>query len=101
MIDLKTEKPLSLAQAARGVPPTRQDKPVHVSTLTRWILRGVHGVRLEAARLGGRWVTSEEAICRFSAALTDLQDTPAGALAPDTRRAHIARRRPRAAEGGA
>ncbi len=101
MIDLKTEKPLSLAQAARGVPPTRQDKPVHVSTLTRWILRGVHGVRLEAARLGGRWVTSEEAICRFSAALTDLQDTPAGALAPDARRAPIARRRPRAAEGGA
>lgn len=70
MIDLKTETKLSLSQAAKLVPPTRQDKQVHVSTIVRWILRGVRGVRLEAVRVGGRWVTTHEALERFSAALT-------------------------------
>jgi hypothetical protein len=70
MIDLKTESTLSLAQAARIVPPTRLDKPVHVSTIVRWILHGVRGVRLEAVRIGGRWITSHEALERFTAALT-------------------------------
>jgi hypothetical protein len=76
MIDLKTEKPLSLAQAAKLIPPTRQDKGVHASTLVRWILHGPRGVRLEAARLGGRWITSPEALERFSAALTAQYVTP-------------------------
>jgi hypothetical protein len=76
MIDLKTEKPLSLAQAAKLIPPSRQDKPVHVSTLVRWILHGVRGVQLEAARVGGRWVTSPEALERFSATLTAQHVTP-------------------------
>jgi hypothetical protein len=71
MISLNEETPLSLKEAARILPPTRQDKRVHVSTLTRWILHGVQGVRLEAYRIGGRWVTTREALERFSAALTD------------------------------
>jgi len=70
MIDLKSETPLALAQAAKLIPPTRLDRPVHVSTLVRWIVHGVRGVKLEAARVGGRWVTSREALERFSAALT-------------------------------
>jgi hypothetical protein len=76
MIDLKTETPLSLAQAAKLIPPTRQDKPVHVSTLVRWILHGVRGVQLEAVRVGGRWITSREALERFSAALTAKHISP-------------------------
>lgn len=76
MIDLKSEAALSLAQAAKLIPPTRQGKPVHVSTLVRWILHGVRGIKLEAARIGGRWVTSHEAIERFSVALT-AQHAPA------------------------
>lgn len=78
MIDLRAETGLSLIQAAKLVPPTRQDKQVHVSTIVRWILHGVRGVRLEAVRVGGRWITSHEAIERFSAALT------AEYLAPST-----------------
>jgi hypothetical protein len=82
MIDLRTETKLSLAQAARLVPPTRQDKQVHVSTILRWILRGVRDVRLEAVRVGGRWVTTHEALERFSAALTARYVAPpAGAAA--------------------
>jgi Protein of unknown function (DUF1580) len=76
MIALRTERPLSLAQAAKLIPPTRLEKRVHVSTLVRWILRGVRGVKLEAARVGGRWITSQEALERFSAALTAQHISP-------------------------
>jgi hypothetical protein len=78
MIDLRNEAKLSLAQAAKFVPPTRQDKQVHVSTIVRWILHGVRGVRLEAVRVGGRWVTTHEALERFSAALTARYAAPLG-----------------------
>lgn len=70
MIDLKAEKLISPAEASKLVPPNRLDRPVHVSTVVRWILHGVRGVRLEAVRIGGRWATTEEAMSRFSAALT-------------------------------
>jgi hypothetical protein len=80
MIDLNAETPLSLAQAAQRIPSSRLGKPTHVSTLVRWILHGVRGVKLEAARIGGRWVTSQEALERFSAALT-AQHLPESASA--------------------
>jgi hypothetical protein len=70
LIDISTEKTLSLAQAAKILPPGRNGRSTHVATLSRWIVRGVRGVRLDAARIGGRWITSEEAIDRFSSALT-------------------------------
>jgi hypothetical protein len=75
---LLDETLISLAQAARLFPPTRQDKAVHVSTILRWILRGVRGVRLEAARAGGRWITSREAVARFVAALTASHSSQPG-----------------------
>lgn len=65
MIDLHTEHVLTLAEAARLIPPTG----VAISTLWRWKTKGVRGVRLEAALIGGRWYTSAEAIDRFFAAL--------------------------------
>jgi hypothetical protein len=46
-------------------------------------------VRLEAARLSGRWLTSGPAIERFLAAQTPATDTPA----PPTPRTPTARRR--------
>lgn len=65
---------LSMAMAAGRFPPARSGKPVHPATASRWALRGVKSldgrlVRLEAARVGGRWVTSEPAIRRFIGAL--------------------------------
>jgi hypothetical protein len=64
-----------LTQAARLLPSGRNGRPVHVSTLLRWILRGVSTlagpVRLEALRAGGRWFTSAEALRRFSQRVTD------------------------------
>jgi len=65
MIDLHTEHVLTLAGGAKLVPP----KGVSPQTLWRWKAKGVRGVRLEAALIGGRWYTSAEALDRFFAAL--------------------------------
>jgi len=75
MIDVATEKVMSLAAATRIVPPGRNGKRTHISTLVRWIQRGARGpagdrIRLEAVRLGGRWLTSQEALQRFMERLT-------------------------------
>lgn len=64
------ETRLGMTEAARLIPSKKQGKPTHVSTVKRWILRGSRGVRLEGIRVGGQWITSREALERFSAALT-------------------------------
>lgn len=74
-INLISENVLSFGQAAKRVPPTRAGRPTSPSTIWRWFSHGCRAadgrlVRLEAVRLGGRWVTTLEAIGRFSAQLT-------------------------------
>jgi hypothetical protein len=69
----------TLSRAARRVPRTRQDKAVGLSCLFRWVTVGVLGpdgrrVKLEAARLAGKWVTTPGAIRRFVAAQTPRLD---------------------------
>jgi hypothetical protein len=51
-------------------------------SLWRWILRGVPGpdgrrIRLEGVRCGGKWLTSKQALERFTAAITPPFDTEA------------------------
>jgi hypothetical protein len=75
------EKLLSLNQAARKLPPGRRDRPVSLSCVLRWVLDGAPApdgsrVKLEAVRLGGRWLTSIEALGRFADALTPRQSKP-------------------------
>src|SRR5262245_12476114 len=75
MIDITLESTISLAAAAGLAPSGRSGKKTHVSTVLRWILVGSKApggrqVRLEALRLGGKWVTSREALQRFAEALT-------------------------------
>src|SRR5262245_57437550 len=70
------ETRISLAAAARTVPPLRTDRPVHPSTVLRWVLRGCRlpdgtRLRLEAVRTPGGWYTTHEALDRFLAALTE------------------------------
>ena len=70
MIDLAVETLLTLEQAGERL-------LVSTATIYRWINQGCRGVRLEAARVGGRWRTSEEAIQRFSNRLTpNHESTP-------------------------
>ena len=68
MIDLAKEQILSLDQAGKKV-------GVSFQTIWRWALKGLPGsngqrVRVRAARLGGRWITSVEALQEFSRAMT-------------------------------
>ena len=77
-IDLSTETLIGLPAAANRLPAYRGGRPVSPSTLWRWIFTGVQlpdgsRVRLEAIRLGRRWLTSLEAIARFSAAQTPVR----------------------------
>jgi hypothetical protein len=67
-IDLSQEPPVRLEQIAR-------ETNHHFSTVFRWVLRGVRGpdgrmVKLQALRLGGKYITSREALQRFAEATT-------------------------------
>src|SRR5262249_29810591 len=89
MIDLH-EHHIGLREA--GTIIGRDGRPVHVSTILRWILSGVRGpdggkVRLDGARIGGRWTTSREALERFLAALNPDTCEPAPRTTAARRRA--------------
>lgn len=65
-----TEDVLSLAQARDELAKLTGIRP-DKATMTRWIHRGVGGVKLEAIRLGGRHIfTSTQALTRFIEART-------------------------------
>ncbi|HKB41964.1 MAG TPA: DUF1580 domain-containing protein [Gemmataceae bacterium] len=102
MIDLSHEDLLPLTAACRVIPPGRNGRRTHLSTLLRWIINGVRApggdvVRLEAVRLGGRWLTSAQALQRFGERLTPPQDGAPRPAAPRTAGA-AARASRRAAE---
>jgi hypothetical protein len=74
-IDVTSEDCLTLADVCRLSPPGRNGSKPHFSTILRWITRGAPSldgrrVRLRAARFGGRWVTSRQALAEFVEALT-------------------------------
>ena len=90
MIDATKEQLLSLSEAACKVPRVSKKK-VSTSTLWRWCRRGLHGVKLEYAKVGRRIATSEEALARFFAAgAASDRELPVG-----ERRARQTRSRPR------
>jgi hypothetical protein len=72
MVDIASEKLLTLANAALLRPLRRDGKATHVSTVHRWITTGIRGVKLEAVRIGGTWFTSIQAVQRFADRLTEL-----------------------------
>ena len=79
-IDVATESLKTLAKAAQ----TLNGGPVHVSTMHRWRLRGVRGVRLETVLRGGIRHTSDQAMARFFVATTaaaDGEPTPTRTIA--------------------
>lgn len=93
MLDLTNEQAISLEEAAKLIPPSRGARRTQFSTLLRWITKGVRSpsgdvVRLDAIRVGGRWVTSAQAVQRFGEALTPRLDgdRPPAPRTPDRRR---------------
>lgn len=84
MIDVATEKLLTLAQAAKHLP----GRP-SICTIWRWRNRGIKGRRLESVQVGGRVYTSLEALARFAASASG--DQPAAPRTSSQRERAIAR----------
>lgn len=81
-IDLDSETIITLGEACRAVPP----HGISPATMARWIQRGVRGgARFETVLVGGRRLTSREAIARFIATQNPDQ-TPAATITPGQRR---------------
>jgi hypothetical protein len=72
----------TVAQVTRRFPLSRNGRPVHVATVTRWIVLGVRLrdgtiLRLRAARAPGRWLVEQAAVDEFMDALrADRLGTP-------------------------
>jgi Protein of unknown function (DUF1580) len=66
-ISIKIEHPIPLGQVPKlpCIPRRRGGGKLHSSTVWRWALRGVRGVKLEVIRVGGTLCTSMEALQRF------------------------------------
>jgi hypothetical protein len=73
-----SERVCKLSHAAK----TLRGGAVHISTMHRWRLRGIRGVRLETFMRGGVRYTSHEAIDRFFAATTATADGSSGSVEP-------------------
>lgn len=80
---LLDEEKLTMAAAAKALGTTEgRDSPIHPSTVVRWCTRGVRlaggrVVKLEHLRLGGRLLTTRQALARFVAAQTETAgETP-------------------------
>ena len=64
MINLTSETLVKVPDSPQLFP----GQPPHISTVWRWISKGVDGVTLESVRVGGLRYTTKEAISRFIAA---------------------------------
>jgi len=94
MIDPQTESVVSLTDVAKSLP----GRP-NITTIWRWRNRGVRGVKLETILLGGRRMTSHEALARFFAATTAAaDDEPIRSATPRQRELAIERAERRAQE---
>jgi len=87
-IDYEAETMITLGEACRAFPPNG----VSDATMARWIQRGIKVkslgsfVKLETLVIGGRRLTSREAIARFIAAQNAADAPAAAAITPTQRR---------------
>ena len=65
MIDLSSENVFPVNEAPKHIP----GRPSQAS-VWRWVLKGIGGIKLESILIGGRRLTSTEAIQRFADART-------------------------------
>ncbi len=79
IIDALKEGPAYLGAGRGGRPP-------HRSFMVRAITKGMNGQRLEALRVGSRWLTSVEALQRWAEAQTAARVGEAAAPPPAANR---------------
>ena len=72
MIDLAKEELITLKDICQILPRRRRGRKPSFSTVWRWALYGLGGVRLETLKCGGTLVTSREAVQRFFEQLSAL-----------------------------
>lgn len=75
MINVFAERTLPLSQVPKKIP----GKDPTIATVYRWARRGVNGIKLETAQIGGQKVTSYEALARFFRRLTESREPIDGA----------------------
>ena len=90
MIQIASEKVVSLGRAARHFPRRRRGKRPHTATLYRWARSGVRAdngdaVVLETIRVGRTLCTSVEAIQRFCERVSSTETPFASRHCPVTR----------------
>ena len=90
LAEIRSGGGLSLSSAGRLFPGHRGGKHVDPSTTFRWVTRGLRTpagrvVKLDAVRVGGRWLTSNPAVARFVAALTGDATPAVESPTPPTR----------------
>jgi hypothetical protein len=97
LAEIQSGDGLSLAAAGRLFPGHRGSPAVDPSTVFRWKAKGLPAggrtVKLEAVRVGGRWLTSGAAVARFVAALTAAAAPPDPVSSQPATRTPTARRR--------
>jgi hypothetical protein len=93
LIDSAAETLISFAEAANEVPRRRRGKKCHVSTIHRWAVTGIKGIRLETVVVGGSRCTSREALARFFRRLTEARDGAIPCPAPIVARSEAQRLR--------
>jgi hypothetical protein len=90
MIQLQVEQLVALGEVPQVLPRRGQGKRLHVSSVYRWVTRGVRGILLETLRVGGSTYTSLEALQRFAERLSPRSQGAAPAN-PGQRRRAVAR----------
>jgi hypothetical protein len=85
-IDPSSEQLLSLTEATKltWLPIRRNGRRPCLSTIWRWAMVGVRGIRLETLVCGGVRCTSEAALKRFFAQLTIAAEPQIPAPAPNS-----------------
>ena len=88
-IQLTNEKLQPLVQAVEAATGTRP----HLSTVLRWGSNGSAGVKLETLCVGGKRMSSKEAVLRFVQAVTEAKGGVAAAPTVTPRQADLAAER--------
>jgi predicted DNA-binding transcriptional regulator AlpA len=86
MFDLENQRFIDLREVARLC--SRNGRPLSPSTIWRWITegRGPLKVRLQTWRIGGRVLTTRQALDAFLSALNQSRASPAPVPSPAARR---------------
>jgi len=79
LAEIEAGEGLGLAAAGRLFPAYRGKGNMNPATVWRWVMKGQKSsrgavVKLEAVRVGGRWLTTRSAVARFVTTLTELEE---------------------------